>query len=70
MINTDITSPDANSYASEEDLASFADIRGIELPDKLTPLLIKAMDYLAGLGWTGLAQKLTRDRLLSTTGKK
>ena len=29
MINTDITSPDANSYASEEDLASFAEIRGI-----------------------------------------
>ncbi len=23
MINTDITSPDANSYASEEDLVSF-----------------------------------------------
>lgn len=61
MVNTDITSPDANSYASEEDLASFAEIRGIELPDKLTPLLIKAMDYWKG--WTGLAQKLTRDRL-------
>jgi hypothetical protein len=53
MINTDITSPDANSYASEEDLASFAALRGIELPDKLTPLLIKAMDYLEGLGWVG-----------------
>ncbi|CAM6367352.1 hypothetical protein ENINCK414B_09990 [Enterobacter intestinihominis] len=25
MINTDITSPDANSYASEEDLVSFAE---------------------------------------------
>ncbi|MBW4192229.1 hypothetical protein JW309_07945 [Enterobacter bugandensis] len=53
MINTDITSPDANSYASEEDLASFAAIRGIELPDNLTPLLIKAMDYLEGLDWGG-----------------
>ena len=53
MVNTDITSPDANSYASEEDLASFAEIRGIELPDKLTPLLIKAMDYLEGLDWVG-----------------
>ena len=53
MVNTDITSPDANSYASEEDLASFAALRGIELPDKLTPLLIKAMDYLEGLGWVG-----------------
>lgn len=51
MINTDITSPDANSYASEEELASFAELRGIKLPDKLTPLLIKAMDYWrAGLG--------------------
>lgn len=53
MINTDITSPDANSYASEKDLSSFAEIRGIELPDKLTPLLIKAMDYLEGLDWVG-----------------
>lgn len=53
MVNTDITSPDANSYASEEDLASFAEIRGIELPYKLTPLLIKAMDYLEGLDLVG-----------------
>ena len=53
MINTDITSPDANSYASEKDLSAFAEIRGIELPDKLTPLLIKAMDYLEGLDWVG-----------------
>ncbi|MGC5891394.1 DnaT-like ssDNA-binding protein [Enterobacter roggenkampii] len=54
MINTDITTADVNSYASEEDLASFAEIRGIELPDKLTSLLIKAMDYLEGLEWVGL----------------
>src|SRR5690606_6670501 len=53
MINTDITSPDANSYASEEELSSFAEIRGIKLPDKLAPLLIKAMDYLEGLDWVG-----------------
>lgn len=44
MVNTDITSPYANSYASEEDLASFAEIRGIELPDKLTSLLIKGFE--------------------------
>lgn len=53
MIITDITAADVNSYASEEDLASFAEIRGIELPDKITPLLIKAMDYLEGLDWVG-----------------
>lgn len=53
MINTDITSSGVNSYASEEDLASFAELRGIELPEKLSPLLIKAMDYLEGLDWAG-----------------
>lgn len=53
MINTDITSDGANSYASEEDLLSFAELRGIELPEKLSPLLIKAMDYLEGLEWVG-----------------
>ncbi len=36
MINTDITSPDANSYASEEILSHFAEIRGIELPTSST----------------------------------
>ena len=45
MINTDITAADVNSYASEDELASFAALRGIELPEKLAPLLIKAMDY-------------------------
>lgn len=53
MINTDITSDGANSYASEEDLLSFAGLRGIELPENLSPLLIKAMDYLEGLEWVG-----------------
>lgn len=53
MINTDITAADANSYASEDDLASFAALRGIDLPEKLSPLLIKAMDYLDGLDWIG-----------------
>lgn len=53
MINTDITAADVNSYASEDELASFAALRGIELPDKLAPLLIKAMDYLEGLVWVG-----------------
>lgn len=53
MINTDITSPDANSYATEDELAAFGALRGIELPDNLIPLLIKAMDYLEGLDWVG-----------------
>ena len=53
MINTDITSPHPNTNPSQAHLASFAEIRGIELPDKLTPLLIKAMDYLEGLDWVG-----------------
>jgi len=53
MINTDITAADVNSYASEDELASFAALRGIELPETLAPLLIKAMDYLEGLDWVG-----------------
>lgn len=53
MIITDITSPDANSYASEADLMAFAALRDIELPEKLQSLLIKAMDYLEGLDWVG-----------------
>ncbi|WP_213732284.1 DnaT-like ssDNA-binding protein [Citrobacter europaeus] len=53
MINTDITSPDANSYATEVDLTAFSALRGIDLPDSLVPLLIKAMDYLEGLDWVG-----------------
>lgn len=57
MINTDITSDGANSYASEEDLLSFAVLRGIELPEKLSPLLIKAMDYLEGLEWVSSKAK-------------
>lgn len=57
MINTDIASDGANSYASEEDLLSFAGLRGIELPEKLSPLLIKAMDYLEGLVWVGSKAK-------------
>ncbi|BBQ83446.1 hypothetical protein WP3W18E02_19750 [Klebsiella sp. WP3-W18-ESBL-02] len=53
MIITDITSPDANSYASEADLMAFAALRDIELPESLAALLIKAMDYLEGLDWVG-----------------
>ena len=53
MINTDITAADVNSYASEDDLRSFAELRAIELPEKLAPLLTKAMDYLEGLDWVG-----------------
>ncbi|AUO64104.1 hypothetical protein WM46_04665 [Citrobacter freundii complex sp. CFNIH2] len=54
MIITDPTTPGFNSYASEGDLVAFAEIRGIELPEKIGPLLIKAMDYLEGLDWVGL----------------
>lgn len=53
MIITDITAADVNSYASEDELVSFATLRGVELPEKLAPLLIKAMDYLEGLDWVG-----------------
>ncbi len=66
MINTNINSPDFNSYASEDELAAFADLRGIELPDKTVPLLIRAMDYLEGMNWAGrrvnLAQPLAWPR--------
>jgi len=53
MITTDPTSPDFNSYASVEDLAAFAVSRSITLPDETESLLVKAMDYLNGLGWEG-----------------
>ncbi|WP_105582567.1 DnaT-like ssDNA-binding protein [Cronobacter turicensis] len=53
MINTDITSPDFNSYANEADLMVFAEARDIALPEKTAPLLIRAMDYLEGLSWYG-----------------
>lgn len=53
MINTDATSSDMNSYAGEADLKAFAELRDIELPEKLSSLLIKAMDYLEGMEWVG-----------------
>lgn len=53
MLVTDPTSPDFNSYASVEDLSRYAEARDLELPEKTEPLLIKAMDYLAGLNWQG-----------------
>jgi len=53
MIITDITSPAMNSYAGEGDLKAFADLRDITLPEKIAPLLIRAMDYLEGLDWAG-----------------
>jgi hypothetical protein len=53
MLNTDINADNANSYASEADLTAFAELRGVELPETITPLLIKAMDYLEGLDWVG-----------------
>ncbi|WP_353614086.1 DnaT-like ssDNA-binding protein [Mangrovibacter phragmitis] len=54
MINTDIHSDGANSYASEDDLSAFAQLRGITLPENTVPLLIMAMDYLEGLIWAGV----------------
>ena len=53
MLTTDPTSPDFNSYASADDLDKYAEGRDIELPEKTEPLLVKAMDYLNGLGWDG-----------------
>ncbi|EOG5456014.1 DnaT-like ssDNA-binding protein [Cronobacter turicensis] len=60
MINTDTTSPDFNSYASESDLMAFAKARDIELPEKAAPLLIRAMDYLEGLSWYGRRASATQ----------
>lgn len=53
MLITNPTSPDFNSYASVADLAAFAFARSIALPEETEPLLVKAMDYLNGLGWEG-----------------
>jgi len=53
MIITDSASPAFNSYASADDLRKFAHYRGIEIPDVVDPLLLKAMDYLNGLSWYG-----------------
>ncbi|ELY5928676.1 DnaT-like ssDNA-binding protein [Cronobacter turicensis] len=60
MINTDTTSPDFNSYASESDLMAFAKARDIALPEKAAPLLIRAMDYLEGLSWYGRRASATQ----------
>lgn len=54
MIDTNITSPDFNSYASEADLQKYATARDLTLPENLPPLLLKAMDYLEGLSWYGI----------------
>lgn len=60
MIITDHQSPDFNSYASITDLANFATLRNLELPEKTESLLIKAMDYLNGLGWYGKRTSLSQ----------
>lgn len=57
MIITDITSSAMNSYAGEADLRAFAELRDIALPEKIAPLLIRAMDYLEGLDWAGWRNK-------------
>ncbi|WP_342221045.1 DnaT-like ssDNA-binding protein [Candidatus Fukatsuia endosymbiont of Tuberolachnus salignus] len=56
MLITDISSPERESYASVADLRQLASKRGDPLPTEdaaCESLLIKAMDYLAGLNWQG-----------------
>ncbi|WP_339057322.1 DnaT-like ssDNA-binding protein [Candidatus Regiella endosymbiont of Tuberolachnus salignus] len=56
MLITDIHSPERESYASVADLRQLASKRGEPLPTEdiaCEALLIKAMDYLAGLHWQG-----------------
>ncbi|MEA9445454.1 DnaT-like ssDNA-binding protein [Candidatus Fukatsuia symbiotica] len=56
MLITDINSPERESYARVADLRRLANKRGEPLPEEdaaCETLLIKAMDYLAGLNWQG-----------------
>lgn len=56
MLITDLSSADVNSYAGVDDLRHYAGLRGCSLPDDdeaCEQLLIKAMDYLAGMFWCG-----------------
>ncbi|KER01521.1 hypothetical protein LGZ99_20505 [Photorhabdus temperata] len=66
MLVTDSSSPNFNSYASVEDLRTFATSRNYEIPDNDTAcehLLMQAMDYLAGLRWKG--SRTVKDQLLA-----
>lgn len=56
MIITDPSSPDFNSYASVEELKSFASARGYDVPTDdvvCSQLLIQAIDYLESTAWKG-----------------
>lgn len=56
MIVTDLTSGSVDSYAGVDDLRRYAGLRGYTIPEddaSCEKLLIKAMDYLAGLDWCG-----------------
>ena len=54
---------DANSYVDEEDAQDYATARGLTLPadaDDVTPLLIRACDYLENLEYTGIRVESTQ----------
>ncbi|EGJ5261584.1 hypothetical protein IM977_004557 [Salmonella enterica subsp. enterica serovar Typhimurium] len=56
MLITDLSSEGVNSYAGVDDLRHYAGLRDYSLPDDdeaCEKLLIKAMDYLAGMFWCG-----------------
>ncbi|EAS2108016.1 hypothetical protein LO27_13425 [Salmonella enterica] len=56
MLVTDLTSDSADSYAGVGDLRHYAGLRGYSVPEddaSCETLLIKAMDYLAGMPWCG-----------------
>lgn len=56
MLITDPALSGFNSYASVDDLRELATSRGYQIPDsddECEPLLMQAMDYLAGQSWRG-----------------
>lgn len=57
MLITGPSNADANSYATIDDLEKFTSIRGTEMPKEGETLLIKAMDYMAGINWYGQRAK-------------
>lgn len=66
MLVTDSSSPNFDSYASVEDLRTFAISRNYEIPDSdiaCEHLLMQAMDYLAGLHWKG--SRTVKEQLLA-----
>ncbi|MFS1539239.1 MAG: DnaT-like ssDNA-binding protein [Candidatus Phlomobacter fragariae] len=63
MVDSNITSPAFNSYASVEDLKRYARERGIDIPVddlRIESMLINAMDYLASQRWLGKRTRLTQ----------